>query len=74
MSDKTYVQEFDQNDGNHRIVCSDGRKTHWTPYTGYAYMDGLVSCTGYYMGKEGLHSAHDFLANTAYSLAEGERT
>lgn len=67
---KTYTQEFDK-DGWHRIVCSDGRKTHWVHYQSTAFMDGYISATAYYMGKEGIFTAEQFCKETSTGV-EGE--
>lgn len=62
--DKTYSIEFHDSRDRHRIVCSDGRKTEWVGYRCYTYMDGRVGCSAYYMGKEGIYSADEFLRET----------
>lgn len=48
--EKSYKVEVAE-DGDyfrHRLVCSDGRVSHWANYQGAAFLDDKVSITGYY--------------------------
>lgn len=62
-------QEVDMH-GNHRLVRPNGEKTCWAPHTAYATMvvSGVryVGFTTFYLDKEGILEADEFVEKTAY--------
>jgi hypothetical protein len=60
-----FIQEFDDH-GNHRLIHKEsGQTTHWAGYKSTCYLQGYVGYTGYYMDKEGVLPAEEFMKNTS---------
>lgn len=67
-----FIQEFNDR-GNHRLIHKEsGQTTHWAAYTQTCYMRGYVGYTGYYMDKEGVLPAEEYMQNTSAGAVKKE--